>query len=97
MTFHAFLDIWLSAVFCSHVPFEVTGLYTREDALITFEIYLSSVPALVFLEVTCISAQIITLVTLVWLLSSVLTLVCFQTTRLSRRIITLITFEWLLT
>ena len=55
---------------------EVTGLYTREDALVTFEGFLTSVLLLVFLEVTCVSARIITMVTLVWLLSSVLALVC---------------------
>ena len=50
VTFHALLDIWLSAMFCSHVPFEVTGLYTREDALVTFEGFLSSELRLCFLK-----------------------------------------------
>ena len=76
-----FLLVFCCFVHLPLVPLQVTGLFARVAAPVTFEGFLSSVLALVSFQVTCVNARIITLVTLIWLFSSVLALVCLQRTR----------------
>ena len=73
-----FLLVFCCFVHLPLVPLQVTGLFARVTALVTFVGFPSCVLALVLFQMSSLSTRIVALVTLERFFSSVLALVYFQ-------------------
>ena len=77
------LQIWRLSVLSSEVLLKMARCFARETAELTIVGLFSSVPALVYFQITSLSARIVALVTLERVIASVLEILSFQMTSFS--------------